>query len=488
MHSAGSKRFRPERYRPEERALGELDASFSEPSQERRSGRRVIRGRVLDFSNQGIGLVTTDAAGSVLFGDRLSDLTITQGEHVFYEGRATVRNVRETDEGTHIGLAIDDGWLDLKKLHHVDVKLDVDERIQKHLWNYHRAEPISRRFKANVADLRYFLTSLKDGLEKEEERIRDFDLDSAGIYIQEVVKTTHAVLEDVIPKHVAALEEETRGANQKEKGVYEAYFREHLLSFFVDHSPLLGRCYRKPLGYAGDYEVMNMMYRDPQAGAPSLYGRCMNVFACNLSATRAVANRIPCLADWAAVHLEDESVQEVASIACGPAREILELTRRNVDFDGRTVTLMDIEPRAIQYCEQTLMPELMRLNPAARVRPIRESVRRLIREQRLRDVLGSQGLIISVGLFDYFNDRMFEHLLGRLYGVINPGGHIYIGNFSLNNDSRFIMEYVTEWYLHHRSEDDLLRLAASLPENAFCEVLSEPLGVNLFLHVQKPRG
>jgi hypothetical protein len=48
------------------------------------------------------------------------------------------------------------------------------------------------------------------------------------------------------------------------------------------------------------------------------------------------------------------------------------------------------------------------------------------------------------------------------------------------------MELMGNWYLQHRSKDDLMRLAdqAGAPGGSV-QVLWEPEGVNLFLHVQR---
>jgi hypothetical protein len=48
------------------------------------------------------------------------------------------------------------------------------------------------------------------------------------------------------------------------------------------------------------------------------------------------------------------------------------------------------------------------------------------------------------------------------------------------------MEYFSGWFLIHRSKDDLARLAQSLsPRPSRIETTSEPLGVNLFLLVER---
>src|SRR5262249_47508946 len=148
------------------------------------------------------------------------------------------------------------------------------------------------------------------------------------------------------------------------------------------------------------------------------------------------------------------------------------------------VALIDQEERSIAYCERTLTPLAARTG--VRIHFVRESVRRLLTTRQLSETLGERELIYSAGLFDYMNDRSFSALISVLYGGLAPGGLLAVGNVAMKNPSRWAMEYFSEWFLIHRTEDDLLRLAQSLsPQPARLETTAEPLGVNLFLLAER---
>ena len=85
----------------------------------------------------------------------------------------------------------------------------------------------------------------------------------------------------------------------------------------------------------------------------------------------------------------------------------------------------------------------------------------------------------------YFNDDVFARLLQKVYTWCAPGGEIVIGNFSLANPNRSYMERGAEWYLHHRSDEELVTLAmrSGISQDQVY-VSSESLGVNLFLHMR----
>ena len=61
-----------------------------------------------------------------------------------------------------------------------------------------------------------------------------------------------------------------------------------------------------------------------------------------------------------------------------------------------------------------------------------------------------------------------------------------IGNFGTANPSRKIMEILGDWFLVHRSIDELKSFALQAgihPSNI--DVDKEPLGINLFLRLRK---
>jgi len=59
-----------------------------------------------------------------------------------------------------------------------------------------------------------------------------------------------------------------------QRPAHESYLRQHLHSLVLC-APFAHRTFYKPLGYAGDYEMVNMIARDGQEGG-SLYAKVVN--------------------------------------------------------------------------------------------------------------------------------------------------------------------------------------------------------------------
>ena len=80
-------------------------------------------------------------------------------------------------------------------------------------------------------------------------------------------------------------------------------------------------------------------------------------------------------------------------------------------------------------------------------------------------------------------------LTRQLFSLLQPGGTLLIGNFnpSLPRATRWIMEFICEWDLIYRDDDDMLATAESLPTHEIkeLEILREDEGINSFLRVTR---
>ncbi len=110
----------------------------------------------------------------------------------------------------------------------------------------------------------------------------------------------------------------------------------------------------------------------------------------------------------------------------------------------------------------------------------------LLATGRRKTSLPPQNLIYSIGLIDYFQDKLVIHLLNWIYDTLAPGGKAILGNFDPRCPNRVFMDYVLEWRLIYRTPDDMRRLFA---ESKFgdrpVDIGYEQEGVNLFASCRK---
>jgi len=474
-------RFRARRIPVDVSKLGSVIASMHH------AGLGRISGDVQDLSALGVAVVLpvrNGLDGLLLTGDRLESLEIQVAGRTIFRGAGTIRRIAEEAERHVLGIEFEGAGLDLGELHRVEARQTFAQRFQQ-LEASLRLDEVSPAFKAWVADVRWQLESLKEFLAQEEKALASEDQltreETFAQYIQEIAPH----LCQAMAESRARLHELVGHFTDEEHAVHRAYTRRQLVPLFAE-APFARRCYEKPLGYAGDYEMMNMLYRDHAEG-DTLFARVLNVYATWEDAARANINRIEFLGDKIRKTVAASSRERVriASVGCGPAREIAALLTANPELGRRLdVALIDQEERSITYCERTLAPFLQ--TTGVRIEFIRESVRKLLTTRQLEQALGARELIYSAGLFDYLSDRTFSALLSALWGAIAEGGTLAVGNVAADNPSRWVMEYILDWFLIHRSPDDLRAMGAQLsPAPRDLRIESEPLGVNLFLVVER---
>ena len=95
--------------------------------------------------------------------------------------------------------------------------------------------------------------------------------------------------------------------------------------------------------------------------------------------------------------------------------------------------------------------------------------------------LEPQDLVYSIGLIDYFTDKYTLKLINFAHSLLRPGGKLILGNFHPKNGGKAFMDYVLDWRLIHRDENDMNRLFASSAFGRPCtDIKFEEQGINLF--------
>ncbi len=66
-----------------------------------------------------------------------------------------------------------------------------------------------------------------------------------------------------------------------------------------------------------------------------------------------------------------------------------------------------------------------------------------------------------MGLTDYFSDRLCVKTLNNIYDILKPGGEVIVGNFHARCPSRVFLDYMLDWPLIYRTEEDMERIFAA---------------------------
>ena len=80
----------------------------------------------------------------------------------------------------------------------------------------------------------------------------------------------------------------------------------------------------------------------------------------------------------------------------------------------------------------------------------------IIQAVRKVDKLGPFDLIVTGGMFDHMSDKHVAFFLKQsLKNLLNQGGRLFFANSIEENPFRVWMEYLADWKLNYRSEDDI---------------------------------
>jgi extracellular factor (EF) 3-hydroxypalmitic acid methyl ester biosynthesis protein len=231
---------------------------------------------------------------------------------------------------------------------------------------------------------------------------------------------------------------------------------------------LHGHIKTKPYGYAGDFMIIDKIYQE-QITKDHRFEK-WDIFWNNHSAAKAVRNRKDYFIKTMKDRLSSRGALQLLNVASGPARDLAELYE-GIEPEQLTTVCVEADKTAINYAKN-----LNKAN-APQINFIHQNIFRFSAEEKF-------DIVWSAGLFDYFDDNIFLKLLRKCISWTKPGGEVIIGNFSIQNPSRNYMELIGDWYLQHRSEEELINFALAAGakrENIY--VGKELEGVNLFLHV-----
>jgi extracellular factor (EF) 3-hydroxypalmitic acid methyl ester biosynthesis protein len=258
-------------------------------------------------------------------------------------------------------------------------------------------------------------------------------------------------------------------------------FKE-LFPYFM-RSRFAERAYYKPKGYAGDFMMMELIYRQRPEGDGKL-GRLIDGWLLKQTPAQAVCNRrrlmVTLLDTICSEKLKGARSLKVMNLACGPSRELFDLLVQ-CDYSHCIDALcIDIDAEALQYVHQ-------QVNTAAhqaRIRLMHENVIKWALGRTSHD-LGYQDIIYCSGLCDYLDRRLMLKLIERCYSQLASGGVLILGNFSPTNPDRLFMDNILYWRLIYRDEQNLRAIFSDSAFGRQVEVVAEEHGVNLFVMATK---
>jgi extracellular factor (EF) 3-hydroxypalmitic acid methyl ester biosynthesis protein len=269
---------------------------------------------------------------------------------------------------------------------------------------------------------------------------------------------------------------------------HQDFVRQHWQKLFLG-SPFAHRTYHKPNGYAGDYEMMNMIHRNQPEGN-SLYEKLIHLLLVSQWPAKSVRNRIAHLREHilneTARVARSERVARILNVGCGPAKEVQDFLKETPLSDFADFTLIDFNQETLAYAGDRLAEIKRHHSRQTPVRTQMVSVYELLKRARQNSTGREEfDLIYCAGLFDYLAPDTCQALIELWYDSLLPGGLLLIANMHDTKPFRNFIEFVLDWQLIYRDSAEFLAVVPARCQEV-TRVIAEPTSVNLFLHIRKP--
>jgi extracellular factor (EF) 3-hydroxypalmitic acid methyl ester biosynthesis protein len=449
-----------------------------------------VQGTAVRLTRYALTFEVYDPAVVLQTSEVLGKFQIIAEDRVLYTGRAVIAGIVHTGLLVICEARLDNGGMPVAFEPPTALRSGVKESYDRFFQEWQKDYHIAREFKVVVADLEAYLSGV-------ERWLAQMELGLLARDDGQRLEQERELVESLAPRIIAAVnsqherfEELACAVPPDLLGVHENFVRRHWHKVWLC-APFAHRTYYKPLGHAGDYEMMNMIHRNQPEGN-SLYARLIHFLLVSQWPARSVRNRI--------AHLKQVILHEtsraarlskpcrVLNVGCGPAREIQCFFQENSPGYLQEFTLLDFNQETLSHASSRLAEVKRQFGHRARVETRNISVYQLLRggTQRGRGALkDNYDLIYCTGLFDYLPDATCRALVDIFYNALEPGGLVVVANMKDDKPFRYFIEFVLDWRLIYR---DAAKLWTFAPERALetARVETEDTSVNLFLHVRKP--
>jgi len=446
----------------------------------RNSQAEAVRGTLTNVQRRSLVMEIYNPYSIVQVSEVLSDLTIRSGERSIYKGKAVVTSLLNTGLMAVVSVVLVDEWSDLNMVRG-DLSRVADE-AQRFVDDWQGRFRIGQSYQVAVSETRAFLSETARWADQadmsgvlprnEDGRLRsDVFLDLAKPIM---VKGA---------EYFSRIENETKSVPVEEAVAHRSFVQTALHPLLL-RAPFVYRTFAKPLGYAGDYEMVNQILGDPQQGN-NTYFQIINAQFLQAAVAEAHRNRINTLVNYLhrAAELAEREGREVniLNVGCGPAVEIQRFIATHPDPGRLSFTLVDFSEETLAYTRDCINSAARAKGKTVNVKFVHESVHDLLKRAVRRDA-AAEGeffdFVYCAGLFDYLSDKVCTRLLQYFVQRSREGGSILVTNVHSSNPHTGVMEHVMEWHLIYRDERMIESLLPSPREDT--RIYTDVTGVNLF--------
>ncbi|MDB5744128.1 MAG: methyltransferase domain protein [Polaromonas sp.] len=446
----------------------------------RNSQGEAVRGTQTNVQRRSLVMELYNPYSIVQVSEVLSDLIIRSGERSIYKGKAVVTSLLNTGLMAVVSVVLIDEWSDLNVVRGDLTR--VSDEAQRFVEDWESRFRISRSYQVIVSEMRAFLGETSRWADQAD-MSDTLPRDATGRIRDDVFHELAVPLMKKGRDYLVRIESEAANVSV-EDSVSHRNFAQSALHPLLLRAPFVYRTFAKPMGYAGDYEMVNQILADPRQGH-NTYFQIVNTLFLKCAVAQAHRNRIDILVDYlhrAAELAGREGRQiKVLNVGCGPAVEIQRFIETYPYPERLAFTLVDFSQETLQYTRSCIDNAARVQGKNVNVELVHESVHDLLKRAVRQDPLSDHekfDFVYCAGLFDYLSDKICARLLQYFVLRSRDGGQILVTNVHSGNPERNGMEHLLEWHLIYRDENGLESVLPA--QRSATKLYTDATGVNVF--------
>jgi extracellular factor (EF) 3-hydroxypalmitic acid methyl ester biosynthesis protein len=423
------------------------------------------------------------------------DFKILLNDRPAYSGRAVVRSLVNAGSMLVCEAGLEKGWVDVAPASSGNGAHTMRQQCDGFIREWQKYYRVRPEFKAVIADLQTFLADMRLWLEQVEMEIRAAPVPDRSHLEREAIEEISDPVISSIDVFIDKFEDIVTGFPPDLHPIHRTFLRRQLHPLVLC-SPFAARAFHKPLGYAGDYKMVDMMMRPPHEGE-TLFAKIINTWLLAQAPAQAHRNRVAYLTrklvEEAARARSRNQPLRVFNVGCGPAAEVQKFLREHGVSEAARFNMLDFNEETLAFVRSRLEEIKRQHGRTTPIQFVKCSVLKILKEaarSKQRSPGSQYDFVYCAGLFDYLTDEVCKQLMNIFYEMLAPGGLLLATNVNdaLNEmrPFRYSMEYILDWHLIYRGGK---RVASFAPEAAPPEsstVLAEESGVNVFIEVRRP--
>ncbi|MCK5506313.1 MAG: class I SAM-dependent methyltransferase, partial [Thermodesulfovibrionia bacterium] len=214
-------------------------------------------------------------------------------------------------------------------------------------------------------------------------------------------------------------------------------------------SVFVNRLQEWPRKYPGDFETIEYLCDHENKSVYGTVEYYIEEYALNSAIAQQHRNK---LSHQSGIILDtllnNGNDQKILSVGCGGCRDILSIEKyiKNIQFE---LVINDIDSDALELSGKRL----------EHLKGLHVVPGNIIQALRRVEKLGPFDLIVTGGLFDHMSDKHAVFFLKyALSKLLKKDGTLFFANAVKGNPFRTWMEYLADWKLNYRTEDEITGL------------------------------